>query len=102
MEKASGFINSDWMGATTSPTYLDCGSPGISTDTNKQGRFNVVVREEPRGVTVTVNTTWRAARSFGGSTTNVECVSTGILEGEIHTELRKRLGIRSQSASVLR
>jgi uncharacterized lipoprotein len=72
MEKASGFITSDWMGASTG-TY-------------------VVVREGNGGVSVTVNTTWQATRVMMGERSAIECVSTGSLEREVHEEIRRRLG----------
>jgi hypothetical protein len=91
MEKASGFITSDWMGTSTG-TYVDCGSPGIGADQNHRGRFNVVVREGNGGVSVTVNTTWQATRVLMGERGAIECVSTGLLEREVHGEIRRRLG----------
>jgi hypothetical protein len=95
MEKASGFINSDWMNADQT-AYVDCGSPGITTEGQRQGRFNVVVREATGGIGVTVNTAWRTTREFGGAATQIECTSTGVLEGEIFTQLKQRVGVTSQ------
>lgn len=94
MEKASGFINSEWMDATNSRAYVDCGSPGMSIERGRRGRFNLVLREAPGGdgVTLTVNTTWQAEREFGGSYTAIECASTGELEAELQEEVRERVG----------
>lgn len=90
MEKASGFINTDWMRVNGMGKYLDCGNPGILTESNHMGRFNIVVRQEA-GTKVTINTVWRAQRALGQTTTDVDCVSTGVLEGELHTALASKL-----------
>jgi uncharacterized lipoprotein len=95
MEKASGFINTDWMNAGGT-NYMDCGKAGILVETSPMGRFNVVVRPDSvgNGTSVKINTSWRVTRAFGNSTpTVVECYSTGILEQEVHTALRRRLGL---------
>jgi hypothetical protein len=90
MEKASGFINTDWMRVPNSTRYMDCGSPGMNIDTNPQGRFNIVVREDG-GTRVTINTLWRTTRGMGQTQWLEDCTSTGVLEGQIHSELRTRL-----------
>lgn len=99
MDKASGFINTDWMSAE-SGNYLDCGKPGLNTESNRMGRFNVLVRADSarNGTLVTINSTFKAVWAFSGSGRPVDCLSTGILEGEIQTELRRRLGVGNTAA----
>jgi uncharacterized lipoprotein len=94
MERASGFINSDWMTVPPNSDYLDCGSPGMMVDSQHQGRFNVIVRDEPgRPVGVTINSTWRASRRLGSNPPSiVECFSTGVLERQLHRQLSERFG----------
>lgn len=93
MERASGFITTDRMSVNRGSPYLDCGRPGgLMVDSNWTGRFNVVVREEGGGSTVTVNTDWQAVRSLGEtSRTTINCVSTGAFEQEFAATLTERL-----------
>jgi hypothetical protein len=90
MERASGFITTEWMGAATGG-YLDCGSPGLAVDRNPRGRFNVVVRESPSGVAMTVNTSWQVSREIMGEVAVVDCASTGVLERELHETVKGRV-----------
>ncbi len=93
LERDSGIITTDWMRADN-VSYQDCGSPGfLSTpDSDHMGRFNVVVRETDDGVSIRVTTSWEATRSSDNDISIVECLSTGILERELHEEVRERLG----------
>lgn len=90
MERASGIITTDWM-SVSNGSYLDCGGSGIAVESGHVGSFNVFIREQDEAPTLAVNTSWRAQRSFGGTTGVVECVSTGVLEREIHEEVAQRV-----------
>ena len=92
LERDSGIITTDWMSADN-VSYQDCGSPGfLSSDSDHMGRFNVVVRETDDGVSMRVTTSWEATRSSDDDEISiVECLSTGILERELHEEVRERL-----------
>ena len=96
LERASGLITTDWMlTGEMSESYMDCGRPGgFDVDSDHQVRFNVVVRETDNGATLTVNTSMRAFRAplGGGVTSVVSCVSTGVLEREVHDEIELRAG----------
>ncbi len=92
LERDSGIITTDWMRADN-VSYQDCGSPGfLSSDSDHMGRFNVVVRETEDGVSIRVTTSWQATRSSENDTSIVECLSTGVLERELHEEVQDRLG----------
>ena len=73
MERDSGLITTDWMIAgDMSGSYMDCGSAGLSSDRNH---------------------THRTTRALGsGAGHLVQCVSTGVLEREIHEEVTSRVG----------
>lgn len=94
MERASGFISTDWMLAST--RIMDCGSDGLLTSLrDPQVRFNVVVRGTAADdVTVTVNATMRARRIAPGALDGVliECNSRGVVEAEIDAALRTAVG----------
>lgn len=92
MDRASGFIGTDWMGTRPGDGFLDCGSAGLAVDTDHNGRLNVTVREAPDGVRLTVNSTWRVVRDFAGNHVIVDCVSTGEIERIVHTEVAARTG----------
>jgi uncharacterized lipoprotein len=92
MDIASGSVNTDWMTVENAKKYYDCGNPGVMTDSNHMGRFNVVVRGE-EATRVTINTSWRANRAFRSGGSIVNCASTGVLEKELHAELKRRLGV---------
>lgn len=91
MERASGFITTERMAVGRGNPYSDCGQPGLMVDSDHTGRFNVVVREEGAGTSVTVNTDWQAVRSLGDNRTVVNCVSIGAFEQEFATTLSERL-----------
>lgn len=95
MERASGFIGTDWMTSgwvTSAPHvgYLDCsgkmsfGKP--VRPSAHEGRFNVVVRESDDEVVLKINSIWRAYRNAE----RVDCLSTGLIEEELHAEVRTR------------
>jgi uncharacterized lipoprotein len=91
LERASGIITTDWMRADN-VSYQDCGSPGfLSSHSDHMGRFNVVVRETDEGVSIRVTTSWEATRSSDDDISIVECLSTGVLERELHEDVRERL-----------
>ena len=89
MEKASGIITTDPMGADSK--YADCGKSALfSSYRNYQGRFNVLVRANDEGVDLRVTSTWAATvwntldSVISGS---IECVSTGALERDIYEDV---------------
>lgn len=95
LERASGFVGTDWVTSgwlTPAPHvgYLDCGgalSFGKREDLSAHhGRFNVVLCESVDGVVLKINSTWRAYRDAQW----VDCVSTGLIEDELHAEIRAR------------
>lgn len=96
MEKASGFINSDWMSTSLRNGYFDCGKGGLADDQDWKGKFNVIVREAPSnaGVSLQVNTSFQATRVLLEARTAVECVSTGKLEQELHSTVMERAGAK--------
>jgi hypothetical protein len=89
LEKDSGLITTDWM--RVEKDYMDCGGSGISVDSNHRGRFNVVVRQEGAGTKMTVNSVFTATRSFGDSSAERSCVSTGFLENTLHRLVAERI-----------
>jgi len=92
LDRDSGTISTDWT-RTDDVSYRDCGSAGFrATDSDHMGRFSVLVRETANGVSVRVATSWRVTRNSANSVSSVDCLSTGILERELHDELRRRLG----------
>ena len=91
LDRDSGTISTDWT-RTDDVSYRDCGSAGFrATDSDHMGRFSVLVRETANGVSVRVATSWRVTRNSANSISSVECLSTGILERELHDEVRGRL-----------
>jgi hypothetical protein len=97
MEMASGLITTDWMsvGEQDALEYMDC---GIATRygnmpeepiVGDQVRFNIVVRDATDGTTVTVNALMRALSDIDASVR--DCVSTGLLEREIHEQVAGRV-----------
>lgn len=95
IERASGLITTDWMlVGEAAEDYMDCGSAGfLKAHRDHEVRFNVLVREGGPGAELTVNT---AMRATSWDTVNgmprevVQCVSTGVLEREIHDEVMSR------------
>jgi len=91
LDRDSGTISTDWM-RSDDVSYRDCGSSGFrATDSDPMGRFSVLMREAANGVSVRVLTSWRVTRNSANSIRSVECFSTGILERELHDEVRGRL-----------
>ena len=91
LERDSGTITTEWM-SNDDVAYRDCGSAGFrATDSDHLGRYSVAVRETDNGVSVRVATSWRVVRNSANSISSVECLSTGMLEREIHDEVRRRL-----------
>ncbi len=91
LERDRGAVATDWM-RDVDLSYLDCGIPGLrASDTDYTGRFDVVVRETDNGVSIRVTTSWQVVRSTSNSVGIVQCLSTGILERELHDEVRRRL-----------
>ena len=91
LERDSGIITTEWT-SSDDVSYRDCGSAGFrATDSDPMGRFSVIVGETTNGVSVRVTTSWRVTRNSANSISSVECVSTGILERELHDEVRRRL-----------
>jgi hypothetical protein len=91
LERDSGIITTEWT-SSDDASYRECGSAGFrATDSGHMGRFSVIVGETTNGVSVRVTTSWRVTRNSANSISSVECVSTGILERELHDEVRRRL-----------
>jgi uncharacterized lipoprotein len=92
LERASGLITTDWM--TAHRSEMDCGEAGLTnTHRDHEVRMSVVIREADSGSSLTVHTAARSARwdvingSFRGM---VDCVSTGLIEREVHDDVRRR------------
>ena len=91
LERDSGIIATDWM-RDVDVSYEDCGSAGFrASDSDHTGRVDVAVRETDDGVSITVTTSWQAVRNSSSSIGIVQCLSTGILERELHEEVRRQL-----------
>ena len=91
LERDSGSITSQWT-SDDDISYRDCGRPGLRASfSNPMGRFEVVVREIDVGVSVRVTTSWRVTKNTVSSIGLADCLSTGVLERELHLELRRRL-----------
>lgn len=96
VERASGLITTDWMIVSEGPElYMDCGRAGmLRTHRDHEVRLNVLVREAERGAEVTVNAAMRATAwddVDGHPIEIVNCVSTGVLEREIHEDINARV-----------
>lgn len=90
-ERDNGTISTEWT-RNDDVSYRDCGSSGFrATDSDPMGRLSAVVRETANGVSVRVTTSWRVIRNSANSISSVECLSTGMLERELHDEVRRRL-----------
>lgn len=85
MEKVSGIIVSDWMSTKGANSVRDCGSPGIASVRQDQGKFNVRIRRVGGGVRVTVNSRFVQRRVFDNMVRDVECQSTGKVERLVHS-----------------
>ncbi len=93
MDRESGIITTDWMlTGQLADSYMDCGSAPLATDREHMTRFNIVVREAASGSYITVNTAHRVKRYLLGDPPAgvINCVSTGVLESEIHEEVTRR------------
>lgn len=90
IEKDSGLITTDWMRVPLS--YLDCGGSGLATDSNHRGRFNVFVKDQAEGPTMSVNASFTATRTFDTSSGQPDCVSTGELERDLHSMVASKTG----------
>lgn len=100
VERASGLITTDWMlTGEASDDYMDCGSASfLSAHRDHEVRFNVLVRDSDVGAELTVNSAMRATswNTLDGTPEGAaQCVSTGVLEGEIHDEVMRRVMGRS-------
>ncbi len=93
LERDSGIITSEWTSAEGDlyGSYRDCGSAGFRANfSNYRGRFHAVVREIDDGVSVSLTTSWEATRNSSNSISIVACLSTGLLELDLHRTLRRR------------
>jgi hypothetical protein len=91
LDRDSGLISTEWTIADNA-AHIDCGAPGFrATHIDPMGRFDVVVRETDNGASLTVTTSWRVTRNSANSLGGVECLSTGVLERELHDGVRRRL-----------
>ncbi len=94
LERDSGIITSEWASAEGDlyGSYRDCGSAGFRANfSNYRGRFHAVVREIDDEVSIRVTTSWQVVRNSTRSIDIVECLSTGVLERELHDAVRRRL-----------
>ena len=83
MERASGFVSTDWM-INNIAGSVDCGSPPLLyVERNRQIGWNIVARESANGTTITINVRARAEHHFEGSIIEVRCESRGIVEALI-------------------
>jgi len=89
IEKDSGLVGGGWQ--TIPKNYCDCGSPGLMTDWERSGKFNVFVKKTDTGTSLKVNAVFRVRRTFGDSSSMVNCVSTGVLENAIYQHVEDRL-----------
>lgn len=95
LEKDSGLIVSDWVRDERSSGCADCGKPGLQSVLLRQVRFNVFVRDDPSGPSLTVNTAFREQRRFGDQLPYfVDCNSTGRLEKALHDSITQRASQR--------
>ena len=85
IEKASGIIATDWMESPRE--YADCGDAPLANQSATLVRINFVARAIDNATSVTVNTTFRVGRSFGGPGRVINCASTGEFERAVHVYL---------------
>ena len=90
MERASGFISTEWLRAEAG--MLDCGTDALGNSgvgANPQVMFNVVVTETDVGETkVAVNASMRTNSMAG---TWLPCNSTGVVEALVMNDVLERL-----------
>ena len=94
MERASGFIATDWLSVGERTDVLDCGGNRFA-QSRGQVRFNVVVKADTGTVTaVTVNAAMRGPQPvvLGTGGGFLTCFSTGVLEAEIADAVTNRTG----------
>ncbi len=90
-DRDNGIIATDLM-TDVDASYWDCGSAGFrATHSDHAGRVDVVVREIDDEVSIRVTTSWQVVRNSSRSIDIVECLSTGVLERELHDAVRRRL-----------
>ena len=93
-DRDNGIIATDWL-RDVDVSYWDCGTAGFrASDSDHSGRVDVVVLEADDEVFITVTTSWQAVRNSSNSIGIVECLSTGLLEREVHDSVRRRLRSR--------
>jgi hypothetical protein len=99
MEKDSGLITTDWMNAgEEGEQFADCGNSPLAGKGPIQVRFNVRVKEDDGGTSVTVNTRFRRRLSAGGSSNMVDCTSRGVVETMVHNEVMERSAMPRRKA----
>ncbi len=90
-DRDSGIIATDWS-SDVDASYWDCGSAGFRASySDHSGRVDVAVLEADDVVSIAVATSWQAVRNSSNSIGIVECLSTGLLERELHNSVRRRL-----------
>lgn len=86
MEKASGFITTDWLDPDRS--FYDCGTPPFTTANREtRGKFNVFVKKVSDALCeMKVNCIFELTIFYtgAGGAKKYPCVSTGKLEKEIY------------------
>jgi len=94
MDRDSGFIDTEWINfGPEGEEYMDCGGTGLFTyDLQTRSEFNFLIREAGDGRTsVRVNSAharWRVTIAETGYW--VPCVSTGVLERQVHEQILAR------------
>jgi len=87
LDESSGIITTDWMSlGSHGSEYADCGSAPLASTETPQVRFNVRVKEDDGGTSITVNTSFRVTRTFDNSSRVIECTSKGEVEATIRSE----------------
>lgn len=101
MAKDSGLIATDWMRVDAAEAYADCGGSGIARTHGTYVRFNVRVKSG-NTTEVTVNASFREARSFDGQSGFADCESKGAIELQIHSDVKHRAATAKKTAPVER
>ncbi len=90
-DRDNGIIATEWL-RDVDVSYWDCGTAGFRASfSDHSGRVDVVVLEADTEVSITVTTSWQTVRNSSNSIGIVECLSTGLLEREVHDSVRRRL-----------
>lgn len=85
LSKDSGLITTDWMNADAdADAFADCGGTGLSVAGRTEVRFNVRAKPAGAGTELSVNTTFRQARTSDGQRYYADCTSRGVVEEMIH------------------